>query len=162
MSGDRWAACPRCTARNDLSYRGNEFREDFEIGLIEDETPPRIIVKYNGECQQCGLLVRFEEYHEVPDWYLGARVEPPPPVEREWPWSQIRAGWEVLTPKGEWLEVALAYRDEDGRQVVTFTSNARTRQDPAATVTARSRETDVPWDTITTAFPGAEILEDGS
>lgn len=54
MSADNWCTCPKC---------GNDFREDYEIGLAQDGT---FIIDYYGSCSPsggklpCGLVIRYE------------------------------------------------------------------------------------------------------
>jgi hypothetical protein len=174
MSADAWAVCPRCTARNDFGYKGNEFREAWEIGLVPDEVPPRIIVSYRGECQRCDLLVEFEEYREIPDWNLGAPVELPAAEPNKptgfvvsKPWNQIPVGWFVRAPKNVWYEVA-SNGFENGRQRVGLWLSPDDvlvwPRDPDERVFCRrgSLASHAQADAMDALGEGATILEDGA
>jgi hypothetical protein len=173
MSADAWSVCPRCKARAEIGPRGNEFREDWKIGLIEDETPPQIIVKYRGECQRCCLFVEIHERFPIPDWQIGVPVTPP--VEPNRPtgfvvrktWSTVPAGWFVCVPgkTASWWEV-IATRYAEGWQHVTLRGQDGREgtwpRDPDGEVKVR-RGTQVPaeiTDAIEALGEGAAIIED--
>lgn len=113
MSADAWSVCPRCTARHDVGYKGNEFREDYSIYGAETGT---VTVEYRGECQRCGLVLEFTSEHPIPDWQ-----DPNKPtgfiLRRTW--ATVPAGWFVQTPKGQWLEVGATHLQGD-RQMVSI------------------------------------------
>lgn len=104
MSADNWAVCPRCTARHDVGYRNNEFREDYSIYGAETGT---VTVEYRGECHRCGLVLEFTTEHPIPDWQPANE-----PIGGEIPsqWGKVPAGWFVKDPKGNWWEVTSTYR----------------------------------------------------
>jgi hypothetical protein len=65
VSADNWTACPQCKRNQqqeqDLSERDYTFREDYEIGLFNDE----LFISYTGECQDCGFRVTFKHTKSV-------------------------------------------------------------------------------------------------
>lgn len=158
MSADAWQECPRCKSRDDIGYRGNEFREDYEIGLVEGGV---VEVTYRGECQRCGLLLQFTSEHPIPDL-----VNEPIGGTLDRTWGTVPAGWFVQTPKGDWLEVDYTLRSgahqsvglRIGGKVATFP------RDPAGPVKARRgslspRDRDEALDSLEEAFTTA-ILRD--
>jgi hypothetical protein len=147
VSANAWSVCPRCEANGDIGHRGNEFREDWEIGLSKG---PVILVEYKGECQRCGLLVTFVHRHPV-TW------EPQP--ERR-PWSRIPAGWQVEHPKtGAWLTV-LSTKFMAGKQGVRMEfpdgRHGVFAYDPAAEVLCRSGAG------VTEASTALDVLGEGA
>jgi hypothetical protein len=117
VSADAWRVCPRCKANGDIGYKGNEFREDYEIGLGDADygsDPARVYIDYTGECQRCGLLVEYK--HEIPvSWEQPKPLETNMPTE-EWEpraWSRVPAGWFIRDPKGCAWEVLAT--ESDGR-----------------------------------------------
>lgn len=124
MSADAWSVCPRCKANGDIGYRGNEFREDFGVGMNEDTGT--VEITYRGECQRCNLLVTFTHQHPAPGMSGLERAPEPEPnrpdlsVEPEQrAWMHIPAGWFVRTPAGAYLEVR-ASRERGAKQEVTL------------------------------------------
>jgi hypothetical protein len=108
MSADAWRVCPRCNVNEDIGYKGNEFREDYEIGLGDadyDSDPARVYIEYRGECQRCGLLVEYK--HEIPVTWDPPEANRPngkaTPAPRYW--NTIPAGWFIQDPTGTWWEV---------------------------------------------------------
>lgn len=58
MSADNWCKCPKC---------GNDFREDYEIGMEEDG---EFWISYRGECgtrqvKGCGFKHEFKHKEQV-------------------------------------------------------------------------------------------------
>lgn len=124
MSADSWATCPRCKEKGDLGLRGQEFREDWSIGLNDDswgpeekDQEPCIIFRYLGECQRCGLRIKLENRFPLEDWRpVNRPSEPDHP--KSWAWGKIPAGWWVRSV-GDWWEVLATERSMD-QQMVTL------------------------------------------
>lgn len=48
-----------------FAKRSPTFREDYDIDGAEEGT---VTVSYRGSCSVCGLSLRFEDSHPIPDW----------------------------------------------------------------------------------------------
>jgi len=76
VSANSWVTCPRCKAEGNIGFRGNQFREDWELGLNDPDAwgegeagqPPAVILKYSGECQDCGLEIKINQRVPLEDW----------------------------------------------------------------------------------------------
>ncbi len=149
MSADAWSVCPRCTARHDVGYRANEFREDYEVYGAETGT---VTVEYNGECQRCGLKLSFTTEHPIPGWQP---VNEPIQGRIQSQWDKVPAGWFVETPKGDWLEVGKTSLNlATGKQMVTLIINGEAHvfpRDPKGEVWIR-RGSLAPQDTSDAIF----------
>jgi hypothetical protein len=122
MSADNWAECPKCHG-GPPGDETNNFREDWEIGLNvgwigEEDQPPAILVKYRGECRDCGLLVELDQRHPV-TW--GPEKNTPSGQWRPEGWECIPAGWFIKVPSGEAWEL-VATENQGIIQAVTLRS----------------------------------------
>lgn len=166
MSADAWKVCPRCLVNNDIGLRGNEFREDYAIGL--DEETNMVTVEYHGECQRCGLTMEFADSRP-----LVFKNEPNLTIPRNRrPWCQIPAGWFVENPKdGTWLEV-LATIERDNQQDVTLRladglvhtwprpANSSVWCVPGTMPSAAGHAIRDAFNTLAGTFPAVQIIED--
>jgi hypothetical protein len=176
MSADSWATCPRCKAKGEIGIRGQEFREDYELGLNdpdawgedEQDQAPCVILNYTGKCQSCGLKVEIHE--RFPVTWEQPKNEPTGFIVRK-AWRYIPAGWFVRAkPSGRWYEVLSTRVMHSGLQLVKL--GWAESGSPLEVETQRPREDVVDCrrgslapSSVQAALealgPGVEILEDG-
>lgn len=99
MSADAWSVCPRCLAR-EPGLEECRFREEYGIYGAETGT---VTVEYSGECQRCGLVLKFTDLHPIP---MPVEENKPTGFVLRKTWGEVPAGWFVRPPNAtDWWEV---------------------------------------------------------
>lgn len=62
MSADSYAYCPKCQPEGKREGERQEFREDYEQGVMPDG---EYFVSYSGQCRVCGFRHEFKHSQDL-------------------------------------------------------------------------------------------------